>query len=103
MIHMTETSSSTDTNTDRVVVGTIETSWGTFGAALTSAGLACLMLPSETSNPLDACAAWVRSRMPQATIVEDDVALEPLVAELRSYLAGSTREFAFPLDPRGTP
>jgi methylated-DNA-[protein]-cysteine S-methyltransferase len=61
------------------------------------------MLPSDTSDPLQACTAWVRSRIPRATIVEDNDALEPVARELRSYLDGSTREFTFPLDPRGTP
>ena len=86
--------------TDTVVVGTVDTSVGPFGAALTPVGLVRLTLPNE---PPDRCATWVSRRMPEARVVGDDRLLTQLAAELTAYLEGQLRAFTVPVDLQGTP
>ena len=85
---------------DRVVVGTVETPVGPFGAALTRGGLVRLTLPGESS---DRCAAWVRRWMPGASVVEEPGALVQLTEELTAYFEGELRAFTLPVDLHGTP
>lgn len=85
---------------ETVTIGSIPTVFGTFGAALTPAGVGRLTFAME---PLDECAAWTRRWEPGARIVHDDTALAPLAAELMAYFAGALRVFTTPVDMRGTP
>lgn len=84
----------------RVAVGTIDTSWGCFGAAFSEVGLGRLTFPGE---PTERCVEWVWRWMPQAVMSGDDPRLADLETQLGEYLAGERRVFDVPLDPRGTP
>jgi methylated-DNA-[protein]-cysteine S-methyltransferase len=84
----------------QVIVGTIGTPFGTFGATMTDVGLARLTFPEE---PFADCQAWVRRWEPGAAVVSTGPALEHLAAELNAYLEGRLKVFTVPLDMRGTP
>ncbi len=84
---------------DEVVLGTIQTGLGTFGAAMSPNGLGRLTFASE---PFESCAAWAKRWLPQARLVEDSTRLRRLREELNAYLEGDLREFSVPLDMRGT-
>ena len=86
--------------TQTVVIGTIETSMGVFGAALSTEGLGRLTFPSE---PPAQCEAWARRWWPDAPVVKHSTELERIAEQLNAYLDGSLREFAIPVDLRGTP
>jgi O-6-methylguanine DNA methyltransferase len=83
-----------------VVLGSVDTPIGTFGAVVSPAGLGCLTFPSE---PLAECQAWIRRWMPEARGSDDRKRLAPLAEQLAAYFEGGLREFTIPLDLRGTP
>jgi methylated-DNA-[protein]-cysteine S-methyltransferase len=85
---------------ENVWLGTVDTSLGRFGAALTEQGLCCLMFPRAG---ISACTAWVRRHVPGARIAPANGRLDRLAEELNGYLAGEVRDFSLPLDLRGTP
>jgi hypothetical protein len=76
-----------------VALGSLDTSLGRFGAAVTEVGLALLTLPNE---PLGFWERWVRRRLPHTTIVDNPERLERIGHELTAYLAGNLREFTMP-------
>ena len=82
------------------VLGEIATPLGAFGAALTPAGLGRLTFPSE---PFSLCEAWARRWAARAGAPRERAAFSALSAQLTAYLEGALREFAVPLDLRGTP
>jgi methylated-DNA-[protein]-cysteine S-methyltransferase len=81
------------------VLGEIETSLGTFGAAFSPVGLGRLTFPRE---PFDGCEAWARRWLPGAKIIHDGRWLTALSEQLVAYFAGALREFTVPVDLRGT-
>ncbi len=83
-----------------MVLGTVDTPVGRFGAAFSSVGLGRLLLPGE---PFARCEAWVRRWLPEARSVEDPDRFAHLAEALTGYLAGELRAFSVPLDLRGTP
>lgn len=83
-----------------LVIDTIETTAGRFGAVLSDRGLCRLTLPTE---PVSLCEAWADRWVPGARRISDARQLADLAAQLRAYLAGERRAFDLPLDPRGTP
>ncbi len=84
---------------NRVVVGTIETSLGRFGAAISARGLGRLTFAGE---PLAYCEEWVGRWLPEAQISRDPELLHDLTEELNAYLKGDLHDFTIPLDMRGT-
>lgn len=82
-----------------VVIGTINTDLGVFGAVMTPKGLARLTFPSE---PLSLCQKWVDRWEPGATRLEDSGQLEGLAHQLCSYLRGELCRLELELDLRGT-
>lgn len=84
---------------NEVVVGTIKTPLGDFGAAFSAKGLGRLTFASE---PLSHCEDWARQWLPQARHVQDDLRLEELAEQLNAYFTGDLRQFTIPLDMRGT-
>jgi methylated-DNA-[protein]-cysteine S-methyltransferase len=85
---------------ETVWLGTVETSLGQFGAALTEQGLCCLIFPREGAR---GCEAWLRRHLPGARVERLDGQLDRVAEELNGYLAGELRDFSLPLDLRGTP
>jgi O-6-methylguanine DNA methyltransferase len=85
---------------ERVVIGTIATPIGTYGAVLSARGLCRLTSPTEV---LALCHAWVDRWEPTAIRLPDGGELSSVTAELLDYLAGRRRAFTLPLDLRGTP
>ena len=83
-----------------VVLGDVETPAGTFGAVFTSRGLGCLIFPGVS---FEHCEAWVRRWEPDAVRSEDRAPLQQLSEQLTAYFEGTLKEFAVPLDLRGTP
>jgi O-6-methylguanine DNA methyltransferase len=83
-----------------VAIGRLDTPAGTFGAVLTSRGLARLTLPGEA---YDECEAWAARWEPQARWIADDGGLHPIEEQLCAYFDGTLTEFDTPLDLRGTP
>jgi O-6-methylguanine DNA methyltransferase len=83
-----------------VVLGTVDTPIGAFGAVVSPKGLGCLTFPSD---PLAECEAWIRRWMPKARVSDDPERLASLAEQLAAYFAGGLREFTTPLDLRGTP
>ncbi len=82
-----------------VVIGTINTDLGVFGAVMTPKGLARLTFPGE---PLDLCQKWVDRWEPGAARLEDNGQLQGLTQQLRSYVRGQLYRFELDLDLRGT-
>lgn len=82
-----------------IIVGSVPTPAGTFGAVLTPAGLARLTFPSE---PLAWCEEWVRRHWPDARPATDRRRLDGLGEELCAYFEGSLHSFATPTDMQGT-
>ncbi len=70
------------------------TDWGWIGAAISSQGLAGLVLPRPTR---DAALQELRARWPDGEEVEAG-AFDDLVDQVRRYLAGDLREFDVTLD-----
>lgn len=83
-----------------VAIAPISTPWGTFAAAVTDQGLACLALPD---GGVAECAAWAQRWAPRARVVPGAPLLDRVAEQLREYLAGQRRTFDLPLDLRGTP
>jgi O-6-methylguanine DNA methyltransferase len=83
-----------------VIIATFPTPAGTFGAAITPAGLARLTFPREDFAE---CEAWARRWEPDAARVSTGPALDHLAAELTAYFEGRLKAFTVPLDMRGTP
>ncbi|NLK07514.1 MAG: methylated-DNA--[protein]-cysteine S-methyltransferase [Firmicutes bacterium] len=52
--------------------------------------------------PWEELGEWVRKRIPNHEVVEDEHVMEPYKNELLEYLEGRRREFSIPLDLRGT-
>ncbi|GAC1406508.1 MAG: methylated-DNA--[protein]-cysteine S-methyltransferase [Chloroflexota bacterium] len=89
-----------DRATETVVITTIDTPMGLFGAALSSRGLGRLTFPDE---PFESCSLWALRAAPGARVVNASPALETLKEELVAYLDGDLTGFSVPLDMRGTP
>lgn len=85
---------------ERIVIGTIDTPVGTYGAVLSATGLCRLTSPTE---PLAFCHAWADRWMPSAERLPDAGELARVSGELGDYFAGKRRKFSIPLDLRGTP
>jgi O-6-methylguanine DNA methyltransferase len=83
-----------------VIVGTIATPGGTFGAALSPQGLGRLTFSTEG---LAACEAWAQRWLPQARVERSGSQLDDLAGQLTAYFEGRLRAFDIPLDLRGTP
>jgi O-6-methylguanine DNA methyltransferase len=83
-----------------VVLGTVETPIGAFGAVVSPQGLGCLTFPTD---PLAECEAWIRRWMPEARVSDDPKRVAPLAEQLAAYFEGGLREFTVPLDLRGSP
>lgn len=83
-----------------VVIATIDTVAGTFGALVSERGLARLTFPDE---PLAWCEQWARRWWPEAIVVADDGRLRPLSQQLPAFLRGELQVFDLPLDMQGTP
>ncbi|HWI65508.1 MAG TPA: methylated-DNA--[protein]-cysteine S-methyltransferase [Symbiobacteriaceae bacterium] len=84
---------------DRVILATIPTATGLFGAVITVRGLARLTFPSE---PLQWCHEWIHRWEPAAAVVDDGPELEPVARQLQAYFDRTLQAFALPLDMRGT-
>ena len=85
---------------ETLLIGTVHTTAGAFGAAFSPRGLGRLTFPSED---LAACTAWARRWAPDAQIVGAGPQLGDLAEQLDAYFAGRLRAFDIPLDLRGTP
>jgi O-6-methylguanine DNA methyltransferase len=87
--------------TSPIIICRIDTSAGTYSAAITEKGLALLLFP--TNDPALA-AAWAQRWHPQAAII--DGSSHPLVSqlqnELRAYFDRQLHNFTIPLDLHGT-
>ncbi len=83
-----------------IVIGTIKTPLGTFGASLSANGLGRLTFPSEPSAQ---CEAWAQRWIPDAHVVDHSAELIRVAEQVNAYLDGSLREFTIPVDLRGTP
>ena len=83
-----------------VLVGTIDTPFGRYGAAISPVGLGRLIFPND---PLVWCEEWAKKWWPDAKIVHEGEALDRLAQELNAYFEGKLRDFTIPLDMRGTP
>ena len=66
----------------------------------TTAGLLAVALPQET---VSATSAALTRRLGALDLVAGETALAPALAQLAEYFAGARRDFALPLDLRGTP
>jgi methylated-DNA-[protein]-cysteine S-methyltransferase len=83
-----------------VVVGTVETSMGTFEAIITDRGLARLTLPGESS---DGSQNWLKRWMPHADVeLGGEASLHELAGQINAYLLGELQNFSLTLDLRGT-
>jgi methylated-DNA-[protein]-cysteine S-methyltransferase len=82
-----------------VILGTIETSFGVFGAALSPLGLGRLTFPTE---PFALCEAWAKRWIPEARLSYEKELLGEVAAQLNAYFEGSLHEFTLPVDLRGT-
>jgi O-6-methylguanine DNA methyltransferase len=69
-----------------IVIGTIETPVGTYGAVLSASGLCRLTSPSE---PLALCHAWADRWMPSARRLSGSGELAQVAGELLDYFAGA--------------
>lgn len=83
-----------------IILATIPTSAGLFGAVITPLGLARLTFPAE---PLDWCHEWVRRWEPGAAVLAGGPGLAPVASQLQAYFDKSLQAFDLPLDMRGTP
>jgi len=85
---------------DTVIVGTIATPAGAFGAVFSPQGLGRLTFSTEE---LAACEAWAQRWLPQARVEHGGAQLDDLARQLIAYFEGRLRAFDIPLDLRGTP
>ncbi|MGH2443806.1 MAG: methylated-DNA--[protein]-cysteine S-methyltransferase [Chloroflexota bacterium] len=93
----TEDTSSTATGTPWMA--SIETSWGTFGAAGMDESLGILTFPGEPEEPRQ---KWLRRWAPDTPPSKQSTVLEQLSDQLNGYLDGKLTSFAIPLVVRGT-
>jgi O-6-methylguanine DNA methyltransferase len=77
----------------------VKTPAGPFGAVFSPCGLGRLTFPTED---LITCEAWIRRWAPEAHIKRSGRRLDDLAEQLTAYFEGQLREFAIPLDLRGT-
>jgi len=85
---------------ESLVLGSIDTPAGTYGAVLSVRGLCRLTLPTE---PQALCQAWADRWLPRAKRLPDQGDLTQVAEELAAYFAGRLRTFSVELDLRGTP
>jgi O-6-methylguanine DNA methyltransferase len=85
---------------DAILMGQAATPLGSFGAVFTPRGLACLTFPADSQEGLE---AWVRARAPKSRVIQNELDLEDLSAQLTAYFEGTLQQFSLPLDLRGTP
>lgn len=83
-----------------IVIGTIDTAGGVFGAVVTPQGVARLTFASE---PLSWCQTWVDRWWPEANLVADDGRMQPVTEQLQAFFRGELRQFNLDLDMQGTP
>ncbi|MDI2585908.1 methylated-DNA--[protein]-cysteine S-methyltransferase [Psychrobacillus sp. NEAU-3TGS] len=76
----------------------IHNEWRLYMAA-TENGLSYI---GSQGKPYEEMEAWLAKRSPKLELVEDEKALTPYMNELKEYLDGSRREFAMPVDLKGT-
>ncbi|MFJ5770581.1 methylated-DNA--[protein]-cysteine S-methyltransferase [Psychrobacillus sp. NPDC093180] len=76
----------------------IHNEWRLYMAA-TENGLSYI---GSQGKPYEEMEAWLAKRFPKLELVEDEKALTPYMNELKEYLDGSRREFAMPVDLKGT-
>lgn len=86
--------------TESIVIGTIPTPFGTYGAVLSATGLCRLTSPTE---PLALCHSWADRWMPRARRLPETGELAEVAAQLAGYCAGELQAFTIDLDLRGTP
>src|SRR5690349_13827962 len=82
---------------DTIAIATLATPLGKISAASSPRGLGYLGF----GEPAQA-EAWARRRWPAARVLYDQ-APPDLAAQLAAYFAGDLRDWALPLDLRGTP
>lgn len=82
-----------------LVLGTVDTVAGRYGALLTPKGLAKLTFPGES---LQGCRAFAERWWPKARIVPDEGQLQAITAQLQAYFRGERQQFDLPLDLQGT-
>jgi methylated-DNA-[protein]-cysteine S-methyltransferase len=85
---------------NHVILGTVNTPAGLFGAVYTRKGLARLTFPDE---PLSYCDEWVNRWEPGAVRLPAEGRLAELEGQLTAYFLGQLRRFSIPVDMRGTP
>jgi O-6-methylguanine DNA methyltransferase len=85
---------------DSLILGTVPTPIGAFGAVFSPRGLGRLTFPTED---LGACEAWARRWMPGARIRHGGAELDNLAEQLTAYFERRLRAFDMPLDLRGMP
>lgn len=76
----------------------IHNEWRLYIAA-TENGLSYVGSPSK---PFEEMEAWLTKRFPKHELVESEKDLTPYMNELKEYLEGIRREFAMPVDLKGT-
>ena len=76
----------------------IHNEWRLYMAA-TENGLSYI---GSQGKPYEEMEAWLSKRFPKYELVEDEKVLTPYMNELKEYLDGSRREFAMPVDLKGT-
>ncbi|GGA38976.1 methylated-DNA--[protein]-cysteine S-methyltransferase [Psychrobacillus lasiicapitis] len=76
----------------------IHNEWRLYIAA-TENGLSYI---GSQGKPYEEMEAWLAKRFPKYELVEDEKVLTPYMNELKEYLDGSRREFAMPVDLKGT-
>lgn len=87
------------------IVSPVATPLGTYTAAFTERGLACLTFPADSAN---ACVTWLRRQLPASSVVIEpapggDARVAELEQQLAAYFAGELTHFSVPLDVLGTP
>ncbi|WP_028400272.1 methylated-DNA--[protein]-cysteine S-methyltransferase [Ectobacillus panaciterrae] len=58
---------------------------------------------SSQNQPFDELAEWVKNRLPNHVLIQDDEKLKSYVIELIEYLQGKRQSFTVPADLHGTP
>ncbi len=88
----------------QVVLGSVETSYGSFGVLIGPQGLARLTFPGEGLEPCRAWAArwWPGCRVRERGARDGGGSVAAVEEQLRAYFAGTLRVFTVPLDLRGT-
>lgn len=76
----------------------IHNEWRLYMAA-TENGLSYV---GSQGKPYEEMEAWFEKRFPKHELVESEKVLTPYMNELKEYLEGTRREFAMPVDIKGT-